>query len=150
MYTGLAGACILVGAGLAAAERLHSRELKEEVAHFVVALGGGLIVGAVALVLVPEGVTYLSNPFFSTGLILVGGLTFMTIDVVLARHRSEAPQFVATAADFVPELLALGGMFVVGAMAQCCSRFLSVYRTFQKASMHGGNFVLGTSIRVWR
>lgn len=115
VYTGLAGACIPLGAGLAEAERLHSRELKEEVAHFVVALGGGLLVGAVALVLVPEGITYLPNPFLSAGFMLVGGLFFMAIDVVLARRRSEAPQLVATAADFVPESLALGGMFVVGA-----------------------------------
>ena len=124
LYTGLAGACIPVGAGLAAAERLQSRELKEEVAHFVVALGGGLLVGAVALVLVPEGLTYLPNPFLSASLMLAGGVTFMAIDIVLARRRSDAPQFVATAADFVPESLALGGMFVVGAEGAVLLAFL--------------------------
>ena len=114
-YTGLAGACIPAGAGLARAERLQRRELKAELAHFVVALGGGVLVGAVALVLVPEGVAYLPDPLLAAGLVLAGGIAFMAIDVVLARCRSEAPQFVATAADFVPESLALGGMFAVGA-----------------------------------
>lgn len=115
LYAGLAGACIPAGASLARAERLQRRELKAELAHFTVALGGGVLVGAVALVLVPEGVAHLTDPPLATGLMLAGGIGFMAIDVVLARRRSEAPQFVATAADFVPESLALGGMFAVGA-----------------------------------
>lgn len=115
IYTGLAGACIPAGAGLARLQHLHSRKLKEELAHFMVALGAGVLVGAVALVLVPEGIAYLTDPFLATGLVLAGGIAFMAIDIVLARRRSDSPQFVAMAADFLPESLALGGMFAVGA-----------------------------------
>lgn len=113
--TGLAGACIPAGAGLAHLERVGSAEPREALAHFVIALGGGVLVGAVALVLVPEGIAYLPDPFLATATMLAGGVAFMAIDVVQARRRREAPQFVAMAADFLPESLALGGMFAVGA-----------------------------------
>ncbi|MDE0348149.1 MAG: divalent cation transporter, partial [Gammaproteobacteria bacterium] len=53
-FTALAGACIPIGAGLAHIERIGPDWLEEEFRHFVIAFGGGVLVGAVALVLVPE------------------------------------------------------------------------------------------------
>ena len=115
LWTAIAGACIPFGAGLAQIQRILPRWLDEELRHFVIAFGGGVLVGAVALVLVPEGVARLPYPVAATGLLLAGGAAFMAIDWVQAKRNRSAPQFVAMAADFLPESLALGGMFAAGA-----------------------------------
>ena len=111
LWTALAGACIPIGAGLGHIEHIRSRWLEEEFRHFVIAFGGGVLVGAVALVLVPEGVERLPQPLAVAGLMLAGGGAFMMIDRLQAKGKQAAPQFTAMAADFLPESLALGGMF---------------------------------------
>ena len=77
----------------------------------MIAFGGGVLVGAVALVLVPEGAERLPEPLAVAGLMLAGGGAFMMIDRIQARAKQATPQFTAMAADFLPESLALGGMF---------------------------------------
>ena len=113
LWTTLAGACIPVGAGLAHIEHIRPRWLEEELRHFVIAFGGGVLVGAVALVLVPEGVERLPQPLAAVVLLLAGGTAFMALDRSQAKRPT--PQFSAMAADFVPESLALGGMFAANA-----------------------------------
>ena len=113
LWTTLAGACIPVGAGLAHIEHIRPRWLEEELRHFVIAFGGGVLVGAVALVLVPEGVERLPQPLVAVVLLLAGGTAFMALDRSQAKRPT--PQFSAMAADFVPESLALGGMFAANA-----------------------------------
>lgn len=115
LYTALAGACIPFGAALAKIERIRPQWLEDEFRHFVIAFGGGVLVGAVALVLVPEGVDWLPHPAAATAALLVGGFAFMVLDRTLAQRRQAAPQFSAMAADFLPESLALGGMFAANA-----------------------------------
>lgn len=115
LWTTLAGACIPVGAGLAHIEHIRPRWLEEELRHFVIAFGGGVLVGAVALVLVPEGIERLPNPLAAIALLLAGGIAFMALDRIQAERNRPAPQFSAMAADFVPESLALGGMFAANA-----------------------------------
>ena len=113
LWTTLAGACIPVGAGLAHIEHIRPRWLEQELRHFVIAFGGGVLVGAVALVLVPEGVERLPQPLAAIVLLLAGGTAFMALDRSQAKRPT--PQFSAMAADFVPESLALGGMFAANA-----------------------------------
>ena len=115
LWTTLAGACIPVGAGLAHIEHIRPRWLEEELRHFVIAFGGGVLVGAVALVLVPEGVERLPSPLAAVVLLLAGGMAFMALDRIQAKRNQPAPQFSAMAADFLPESLALGGMFAANA-----------------------------------
>lgn len=114
LFTALAGACIPIGAGLARIERIRPAWLEEEFRHFVIAFGGGVLVGAVALVLVPEGVLWVPDPLAVTVLLLAGGGAFMVLDRRQALKGRAAPQFSAMAADFLPESLALGGIFAVG------------------------------------
>ena len=47
----------------------------------------------------------------TTALLLTGGAAFMLLDRSQTRRRHATPQFAAMAADFLPESLALGGMF---------------------------------------
>ena len=115
LWTTLAGACIPVGAGLARIEHIRPRWLEEELRHFIIAFGGGVLVGAVALVLVPEGIQRLPEPAAAMALLLAGGLAFMALDRIQAKRHQPAPQFSAMAADFLPESLALGGMFAANA-----------------------------------
>ena len=115
LWTAIAGACIPVGAGLAQTQRILPRWLDEEFRHFVIAFGGGVLVGAVALVLVPEGTDRLPHPVVATVLLLAGGAAFMVLDRAQAKRHHAAPQFIAMGADFLPESLALGGMFAAGA-----------------------------------
>ena len=115
LWTMLAGACIPVGAGLARLERIRPAWLEEEFRHFVIAFGGGVLIGAVALVLVPEGLARVPDPLPAALLLLAGGAAFMALDVRQARRQRAAPQFSAMAADYLPESLALGGMFSAGA-----------------------------------
>ena len=115
LYTALAGACIPAGAALARIEHIRPQWLEEEFRHFVIAFGGGVLVGAVALVLVPEGVDWLPHPAVAVAVLLLGGIVFMALDRAMAKRRQAAPQFSAMAADFVPESLALGGMCAANA-----------------------------------
>ena len=115
IWTTLAGACIPVGAALARIEHIRPQWLEQELRHFVIAFGGGVLVGAVALVLVPEGVGQLTEPLWATATLLAGGIAFMGLERYLGKRRQGAPQFTAMAADFLPESLALGGMFAANA-----------------------------------
>ncbi len=115
LWTALAGACIPAGAWIARVERIGPAWLEEEFRHFVIAFGGGVLVGAVAMVLVPEGIQRVTSPLAVIALLLAGGTAFMALDMRQAKRQRAAPQFAAMAADYLPESLALGGMFAVGA-----------------------------------
>jgi ZIP family zinc transporter len=91
--------------------------MENELRHFVIAFGGGVLLAAVALVLVPEGIEYLRAPVPVLACFLGGGLAFLWLERRLARRRRESPQFLAMLLDYVPESLALGGAFAVGSDA---------------------------------
>ncbi len=55
LLTLLAGVAIPIGGGLGAFENIRRDWLKNELRHGVMAFGGGALLAAVALVLVPEG-----------------------------------------------------------------------------------------------
>lgn len=115
LYTAIAGACIPLGGKLAQLEAIQSQWLEKEVRHFVIALGGGVLLGAVALVLVPEGLELVQFSFSSVFWILAGGVCFFLIERILGLRRREAPQLMGLLLDYVPETLALGGMIAVHA-----------------------------------
>ncbi len=104
----------MVAAGLLARwERIRPQWLEQEFRHAVIAFGGGALLAAVALVLVPEGVRELA-PLAVCVCLSAGGLAFMLLDVQLAAHKSSASQLVAMLADYLPEALALGAVFAHG------------------------------------
>ena len=80
--------------------------------HSVIAFGGGALLAAVALVLVPEGIRNL-DPWMIIVCFSAGGLIFMGLDIQLAKRATTASQLVAMLADFIPEALALGATFVI-------------------------------------
>lgn len=115
LYTLGSGACIPLGGVLADIERIRPSWLENEFRHFVIALGGGILLAAVALVLVPEGTDYLDHGVAGVAILLSGGVCFFALERFLGARRREKPQFVAMLLDYVPESLALGGAFAIGA-----------------------------------
>ncbi|WMC12188.1 divalent cation transporter [Oceanimonas pelagia] len=113
VFTLMAGLAMPAGALLARIERIHPDWLENEFRHSVVAFGGGALLSAVALVLVPEGAARLE---VSTVALCFagGGLAFMALDVLLAYFRTRAGQLAAMLSDFIPESLALGAAFAYG------------------------------------
>ncbi|MEQ8517283.1 MAG: divalent cation transporter [Chromatocurvus sp.] len=104
-----AGIAMPIGAALASIERLRPAWLEAEFRHGVIAFGGGALLAAVALVLVPEGAQTLSLPIIAL-CFLAGAVGFMLLDILLARRETAASQLVAMLTDFLPEALALGAM----------------------------------------
>lgn len=115
LYTTFAGTCILIGGLTARIERIRPRWLEEELRHSIIAFGGGVLISAVALVLVPEGSMLVSSTWAAPLLLIAGGIAFFGIERFLGLRRRGKPQFMAMLLDYLPESLALGGMFAVGA-----------------------------------
>jgi len=111
LYGGLAGLAIPVGALLSRFERIRSQWVATELRHAITAFGAGALLAAIALVLVPDGIDKLSLMPLSIAF-FGGGICFAFIDWYLARNGTPLGQFVAMLADFVPECLALGALFL--------------------------------------
>ncbi len=112
----LAGAAMPAGGLLARFDLMHPALLGENARRFIVAFGGGALVSAVALVLVPEGAEVLS-PAAASLCFMAGGIAFYLLEKTLARMQSSAGQLVAMLSDFIPEAIALGAAFAVGERA---------------------------------
>lgn len=117
LWTLGAGACIPLGGWLASVERIRPKWLEQEFRHFVMAFGGGVLLAAVTLVLLPQGVSTVQPPWAVVGLIMAGGVGFFALERWLGMHQQAAPQMLAMLLDFVPESLALGGIFISGSPA---------------------------------
>lgn len=117
LYTLCAGACIPLGGVLAYVEKIRPKWLENEFRHSVIAFGGGILLAAVALVLVPEGIVYVNHSTLSVIILFSGGVCFFILERILGARRREKPQFTAMLLDYVPESLALGGAFAIGAQA---------------------------------
>lgn len=115
LWTTAAGITIPLGGLLASVEHIQPRWLEREFRHFVIAFGGGVLLAAVMLVLVPEGAEELDHPWLAAAALMAGGASFFGFERWLDRGSGGKPQLMAMLADFVPESLAVGGMFAAGA-----------------------------------
>lgn len=113
IFTTIAGIAMPVGALLASIEHLRPQWLERELRHTVIAFGGGVLLSAVALVLVPDGTEHLPVGWAAFWF-MVGGIAFLAIDRVLSASKSSAAQLVAMLADFVPEAIAMGASYATG------------------------------------
>jgi zinc transporter, ZIP family len=66
LLTTAAGVCIPIGGWVASFERVHSQWLERELRHFIIAFGGGILLGAVTIVLVPEGINNMHSLEYSS------------------------------------------------------------------------------------
>ncbi len=112
LYSYFAGVTVFLGGLLSKYFELYFRDgfLKQEVIHTSIAFGGGIIIAAVAFVLVPEGMAELSLAPI-TMLFLTGSITFFYLDRYIETKGGTAAQLLAMLLDFVPEAIALGAVF---------------------------------------
>jgi ZIP family zinc transporter len=113
LLTLMAGLAMPAGALLASVEKIHPDWLEQELRHAIIAFGGGALLSAIALVLVPESIATLSLLGMSLSF-AGGGLAFMLLDVSLSAMKTRASQLSAMLADFIPEALALGATLASG------------------------------------
>lgn len=113
MLTIASGSCIPLGGLMASFERIRPNWLEREFRHFLIALGGGILLGAVAVVLVPEGIAHMQGSLLAIPLFLSGGCLFFLIERALGLRRRESPQLMGMILDYLPEAIALGGMVAV-------------------------------------
>ena len=113
LYGLFAGLMIPAGGLLARIEHLRPRWLETEFRHSVMSFGGGVLVAAVALVLVPEGIRHLA-PVPALAAFLAGGGAFALLELRRKGVGARA-QLLAMLTDFVPEALALGALIAARA-----------------------------------
>lgn len=116
LLAALAGSTIPLGAALALWDRIHPHWLSSESRHGVIAFGGGVLVAAIALVLVPEGLER-APKFLALPAFMLGGLAFFLIDRALGRRGHSAGQLLAMLVDYLPEAIALGALLATGGEA---------------------------------
>jgi zinc transporter, ZIP family len=112
ILTGAAGLCIPLGGAIASFESIRPGWVKNELKHFVIALGGGILLGGVTIVLVPEGMAGMNDSVWGIFIFLFGGLVFFLIERYLGLKRQETPQLMGMLLDYIPEAIALGGLVV--------------------------------------
>ncbi len=106
------GLAMFLGALIASVEHISNKWLESELRHSVIAFGGGILISAVALVLVPEGIKNLTPPYVALWFGL-GGLAFMLTDRILSAMHTKFDQLAAMLLDFVPEVIALGSLYLL-------------------------------------
>jgi ZIP family zinc transporter len=114
LATTAAGTCMLLGGVIAQFERFQSKWLETELRHAVIAFGGGVLLSAIALVLIPQGLARIPSAGTASLLFLLGGLSFFVFERLLASGKHAAPQLSAMLLDYVPESMALGAMYALG------------------------------------
>lgn len=108
--TAAAGLCMPLGGLIASFERIRPKWLETELRHFVIAFGGGLLLGAVFQILLPQGTGMVGSPTVAVLVFLLGGVLFFALERSLGLRRHDAPQLTGMLVDFVPETIALGGL----------------------------------------
>lgn len=110
VLTTAAALCIPLGGVLATIEHLRPKWLENELRHFVIAFGGGLLLGAAFQVLLPEGSEMLGSPVGAVFAFVAGGCALFLLERSLGLRRRESPQLTGMLVDFIPETIALGGL----------------------------------------
>ena len=150
-YGAFAGLMIPLGGYLASVEKLQPRWLDQEVRHSVMAFGGGILVAAVAFVLVPEGLKLLPLGG-SLAAFFAGGALFALMERLRHDHADRNAQFLAMLTDFLPEALSLGAImasrsseaallaFLIG--AQNVPEAFNAWRELKARGRHGRRRVM--------
>ena len=112
LYSFFAGITVFIGGFLSRFFERHFRKgfVKEGILHTSIAFGGGIIIAAVAFVLVPKGMDALHLAPIAI-LFLTGAIIFFFLDRYIEKKGGTASQLLAMLMDFVPEAIALGAVF---------------------------------------
>lgn len=106
----LAGFAAFIGSIAARWEGSPDTTFKQEIVHGVVALGGGILLAAVAFALAPTALSAL-DPISLTSTFCIGGIVFCLLDIRINRSGGSKAQLMAMLMDFFPEAISLGAVF---------------------------------------
>jgi ZIP family zinc transporter len=114
IFSGFAGVTVFMGGLLANYFNHHVKDspVKYEITHTMMSFGAGIILAAVALVLIPYGMDHLTVLPMTLSFVL-GALLFMFLDHYLEQKGGKTATLLAMLMDFVPESIALGAVFAV-------------------------------------
>lgn len=114
LHSGFAGVTVFLGAVLANYFNHHIKEspVKYEITHTMMSFGSGIILSALALVLIPKGMEELDVLPLAFSF-LFGAFLFMGLDQYLAKKGGQIATLLAMLMDFVPESIALGAVFAI-------------------------------------
>ncbi|MCF7874050.1 MAG: divalent cation transporter [Candidatus Omnitrophica bacterium] len=110
LYSFLSGITVFFGGLLRKIENFPEGKRKEEFLHSIIAFGGGILVSAVALVLVPKGLKELSLLAIII-IFIAGAVCFFLFDRFISSQGGTKAQLMAMLMDFIPEAIALGAVF---------------------------------------
>ncbi len=114
LYGGFAGITVFIGGILSYMFKQHIKEgmVKNEITHGFMSFGFGVMLSALALVLVPKGIEGL--PLLPILVVFISGtIIFMLIDRYLAINGGKTATLLAMMMDFIPESIALGAVFAI-------------------------------------
>ena len=114
LFSGFAGITVFLGGLLAYYFNHHIKEspVKYEITHTLMSFGAGIILSALALVLIPKGMEELKLIPMAASF-LAGAVLFMLIDRYLDKKGGQTATLLAMMMDFVPESIALGAVFAI-------------------------------------
>ncbi len=114
LFSGFAGITVFIGGILANFFNHHIKEspVKYEITHTLMSFGAGVILSALALVLIPTGMEELELLPMAFSF-LFGAIIFMFIDRYLAKKGGKTATLLAMMMDFIPESIALGAVFAI-------------------------------------
>lgn len=106
----LAGFSAFIGSSIAQIENTPNTETKQEFIYGIVALGGGILLAAVAYALTPKAIEELGIAMLTLTFCL-GGLGFCFLDAIITKKSGQKAQLMAMLLDFIPEAISLGAVF---------------------------------------
>ncbi|QHI39293.1 hypothetical protein IMCC3317_47030 [Kordia antarctica] len=114
LFSGFAGITVFIGGLLGNYFNHHIKEgaIKYEIIHTMMSFGAGIILSAVALVLIPKGLEELEVLDIAVSF-SAGVLIFMFIGRYLAKKGGKNATLMAMLMDFIPESIALGATFAI-------------------------------------
>ncbi len=112
LFSLLSGSTVFLGGLLSHyfGDHVKTGLIKAEIIHSSTAFGGGILMAAVTLVLIPEGMHVLSLLPMAI-CFLAGAITFFFIDRYIERKGGTMAQLLGMLSDFVPEAIAMGAVF---------------------------------------
>lgn len=114
LFAGFSGITVFIGGLLAYQFDHHVKQslFKDQCVHTLMSFGAGIILSAIALVLVPKGLEGLSVIGMALSFSM-GAILFMMLDRYLAAKGGQMATLLAMLMDFVPEAIALGAVFAI-------------------------------------
>lgn len=104
-----AGISIPLGALIASGEKLERFCLRFEIDSFISYFGGGALLAAIALVLIPYGMKH-NSTVEAALFFLLGSLLLWQVDSILKKRGSSTSLFMGMLLDFIPESVLLGAV----------------------------------------